>query len=86
MIEELQGRLGDAVGRWTKGLFFNLRLSLKLGADVLRRALFRPRSVTILDIPGDADQLQPIRMSVIPKADAWPGVGRANRTPPPPLS
>ena len=70
LSEELQGRLGDAIGRWTKGL---------------RRALFKPRSITILDVPAGNDRLRPARMSVIPKADAWPRGDRTGSLPPPPL-
>ena len=58
--EEVQGRVGDAIGRWT----FNARLSLKLGIDILRRALFKPRSITILDIPADGDRPRPVRIAV----------------------
>ena len=82
LSEELQGRVGDAMGRLTKGLVFNLRLTWKLSAEALRRALFKPRSITILDIPAGTDRLQPARMSVIPKADAWPRPDRAGNTRP----
>jgi len=72
--EELQGRLGDALSRWTKSL-----------ATTLRRALFKPRSITILDVPAGSERLQPARMSVIPKADAWHRADRADHPLPPPL-
>lgn len=70
LAEELQGRLGDALGRWTKGL---------------RRIFFRSRTVAILEIPAGKDRLRPARMSVIPKADAYPQVDRKRNAAPPPL-
>ena len=83
--EELEGRIGDALSRWSKGLVFNLRLSFKLCGDGLRRAVFKPRTVRILDIPAGGDRLRPVRMSVIPKADAWPLGDRVGPIQPPPL-
>jgi hypothetical protein len=83
--EELEGRIGDALTRWAKGLAFNLRLSLRLCGDALRRAVLKPRTVKILDIPPGGDRLRPARMSVIPKADAWPRGDRAGIMQPPPL-
>jgi hypothetical protein len=83
--EEVEGRVCDALGRWAKGLDFSLRLSWKLCGDALRRAIVKPRTVKILDIPAGGDRLRPVRMSVIPKADAWPRGDRAGILPPPPL-
>ncbi|MBA2920507.1 hypothetical protein GON01_02230 [Sphingomonas sp. MAH-20] len=83
--EELQGRLGDAVGRWARGLVSSVSLTWKLSADVLRRALLKPRTVRILEIPAGKDGMRPARMSVIPKADAWLRENEAGRVPPLPL-
>jgi hypothetical protein len=83
--EELEGRVGDALSRWAHGLAFNLRLSLRLCGDGLRRVIFKPRTIKILDIQANGDRLQPVRMSVIPKADAWPRGDSAGIVPPPPL-
>ena len=72
--EEVQGRLGDAIGRWIKGL------------GTLCRAPFKPRSITILDIPAGNDRLQSTRLSVIQKTDALPGADGAGKSLLPPLS
>ena len=83
--EELQGRLGDSAGRWTNALVSSVSLTWKLSADVLRRALLKPRTVKILEIRAANDGLQPARMSVIPKADAWPRHDSGGHVPPLPL-
>jgi hypothetical protein len=42
------------IAGWAKRYLFDLRLLLKLSADVLRKSLFRPGTITILDIPADS--------------------------------
>jgi hypothetical protein len=49
-----------------------LKLSFKLSAEAVGRALFKQRTITLLEIPADAGQLRPERFAVAARVNSNP--------------
>jgi hypothetical protein len=78
-------RVSRVTAGWARGLWFDLKLSLKLAVEAVGRAVLKPRAITILDLRSDSDRLRPGRMAIAPRVQGNPRPGRAGNIPPTPL-
>lgn len=62
--EPISGGARHEIANWFRHLLFDAQLSVRLASDALRRTFLKPATITILNIPAEPDQQQPVKTGV----------------------